>query len=216
MLEFIMSFIKEIGIYGLLLSLAIEASSLPFPGTIVVLTYGYIMDASTFKLLWVALLAGAVYTAASFIPYFIGYKLEGKMKKWIKPKKLDKSERWFNRCGEWTIAISRPLGLGNYVSYFSGISQVKPIRFGAITYLGMTPWIYAMLLLGGMGNIESMNNLFTSVQQYILIAIGMIVIVYFAIKQFKKSKKQSYDTGIKKTKKKLSQQQLNYSQNEEA
>jgi len=216
MLEFIMNFIKDIGIYGLLLSLAIEASSLPFPGTIVVLTYGYIMDASAFKLLWVALLAGAVYTAASYIPYCIGYKLEGKMKKWIKPEKLDKSERWFKRCGEWTIAISRPLGLGNYISYFSGISQVKPIRFGAITYLGMTPWIYVMLLLGGMGNIESMKNLFSSVQQYILIGIGIIVIAYFAFKRYKKSKNQTCDTGIKKTKKKLPQQQLNYSQKEEA
>jgi len=204
MLEFLLDFLKDIGIYGLLLSLAIEASSLPFPGTIVVLTYGYVMDASALELFGVALLAGTVYTAASYIPYFIGYKLEGKMKKFIQPEKLEKSERWFNRCGEWTIALSRPLGLGNYISYFSGISEVKPVRFGAITFIGMTPWIYVMLILGGMGNIESMKNLFSSIQQYAIIGIAIIAIAYFVFKRIKKSKDSSCETGIQKTKKKLS------------
>lgn len=188
MLEFIYSLIKDIGIYGLLLGLAIEASSVPFPGALIVLTYGYVLEPSTLQVFLIALLAGTVYTAFSFIPYYIGYKLDGKMKKWFDRNKLEKSERWFNRCGSWTIALSRPLGLGNYISYFSGLSKVKPIRFGSITFIGITPWILVMLFVGRMGNLKSMSKLLSNAQQYILIGVALLVVSYLSYKIYKKRK----------------------------
>ncbi|WP_345241339.1 hypothetical protein [Pontibacillus salipaludis] len=83
MLDFIVSTLKDWGLFGLLLSLSIEASSLPFPGGLVVLAYGYILKASAITSLGIALLAGGVYTLFSYIPYVIGYKLEGKLKKLV-------------------------------------------------------------------------------------------------------------------------------------
>ncbi|MYL34766.1 hypothetical protein GLW08_02725 [Pontibacillus yanchengensis] len=188
MLDFIISFIKDIGIFGLLLSLAIEASSLPFPGAVVVLTYGYILKSSALASFGIALLAGAVYTAFSFIPYYIGYKIDHKVKQWFNENKIEKVERWFTRCGEWTIALSRPLGLGNYISYFSGLSKVRPYRFAVITFIGIFPWIYLMLMLGNIGNLESMKSLLSSTQQYIYIGLGVLLIAYISFNFFRKKK----------------------------
>ncbi|MFC0522183.1 DedA family protein [Pontibacillus salicampi] len=189
MLDFIVAFLKELGIFGLLISLAIEASSLPFPGGIVVLAYGYVLKSSAWASFGIAILAGLVYTAFSYIPYYIGRKLDHKVKNWFKTNKIDKAERWFKRCGEWTIALSRPLGLGNYISYFSGLSNVKPVRFGSITFIGIFPWIYAMLLLGKMGNLQSMKQMLSSFQQYVFIGIAIIVLCIIGFKAIQKRRK---------------------------
>ncbi|GGD24852.1 DedA family protein [Pontibacillus salipaludis] len=200
MLDFIVSTLKDWGLFGLLLSLSIEASSLPFPGGLVVLAYGYILKASALTSLGIALLAGGVYTLFSYIPYVIGYKLEGKLQNWFKSDKLEKAERWFSRCGEWTIALSRPLGLGNYVSYFSGISHVRPVRFGVITFIGITPYIYIMLLVGRMGNLSSIKNTITSLQQYVYLALACVLIMFLAYKIVQRKKSKSCNTSpFKKT-----------------
>lgn len=87
MLHFITDLLKQFGIWGLLSGLAIEASSLPFPGSLLTLTYGYLLNMHIVKLLLIALAGSAVYTAFSFIPYGIGYKLEDKVKKKLSKKK---------------------------------------------------------------------------------------------------------------------------------
>ncbi|WP_154991348.1 DedA family protein [Priestia megaterium] len=190
MLHFITVLLKQFGIWGLLSGLAIEASSLPFPGSLLTLTYGYLLNMHIVKLLLIALAGSAVYTAFSFIPYGIGYKLEDKVKKKLSKKKkaFEKSQKWFKKCGLWSIAIARPLGLGNYISYLSGLSKVKPMPFALLTFLGIFPLNIAMLWLGQIGNFKSIQSFISDAQTYILIAAVVAVCGFLIYKfYFKKS-----------------------------
>ncbi len=194
MLDFIINLLREFGIWGLMAGLAVEASSLPFPGSLITLAYGYLLDISILQLIWIALLGSLVYTGFSFIPYWIGYKLEHIMKKKLTKKKktFEKTQRWFNKCGLWSIAIARPLGIGNYISYFSGLSKVKVLPFAGLTFLGIFPLNLTMLWLGQIGNLNSISAFMSDMQTYIFIAIG-IAIVIFLFYRFVYKKKDCQD-----------------------
>ncbi|WP_191566269.1 DedA family protein [Metabacillus idriensis] len=190
MLDFIINLLREFGIWGLMAGLAIEASSLPFPGSLITLAYGYLLDLSILQLIWIALLGSLVYTVFSFIPYWIGYKLEHKMKKKLTKKKktFEKTQRWFKKCGLWSIAIARPLGIGNYISYVSGLSKVKVLPFAGLTFLGIFPLNLTMLWLGQIGNLKSISAFMSDMQTYIFIAIGIAIGIFLLYRFFYKKK----------------------------
>jgi len=62
--------LKDLGLAGLYTAMLLEGSSLPFPGIVVVFTYGYLFPSQS--TLWIAAVMSTVYSLASLIPYFIG------------------------------------------------------------------------------------------------------------------------------------------------
>ncbi|MGM7700616.1 DedA family protein [Pseudalkalibacillus sp. Hm43] len=185
MFQMVIDLIKEYGVWGLLLSVALEASSVPFPGGLVTLTFGYFLDPSWTKLFTYSLMASAVYTLFSFIPYGIGHKLEDKLKEKTNTNKIEKAQRWFKKCGSWSIALTRPLGLGNYVSYIAGVSKVNVWKFGILTFIGIFPWTMTMLWLGSTGNLKSIKGFLDEIQLYGFVALGLAVLIYFVYRQRK-------------------------------
>ena len=120
MLQFALDFLEKCGVLGLFAATALEASSLPFPGALFMLIYGYIMNVSSWKLVLLSAANSVVYTIFTLVPYGIGHKLEKYSKKRFDEKKIAKAQNWFKKYGEWSIALSRPLSIGNYISYISG------------------------------------------------------------------------------------------------
>lgn len=190
MFEFVIDLIKDYGVWGLLASLALEASSVPFPGGLVTLTFGYFLDPSLPKLFTYALLASVVYTLFSFIPYGIGHKLEDKLKEKTNTKKIEKAQRWFKKFGSWSIAFTRPIGLGNYVSYIAGVSRVNVWKFALLTFVGIFPWTMTMLWLGSTGNLKSMKGFMDEMQIYGVVALGLAALIYFFYRH-----KKTHQTG---------------------
>ncbi|MCF6136576.1 DedA family protein [Pseudalkalibacillus berkeleyi] len=179
MFEFVVEFIKEYGVWGLLISVALEASSLPFPGGLVTLTFGYFLNPSISELFSYGLLASGVYTIFSFIPYGIGFKLEHKLKEKTNTRKIEKAQNWFKKYGSWSIALTRPIGLGNYISYLAGGSRVKAWKFGLLTFVGIFPWTVTMLWLGNSGNLKAVTSFLGDIQVYLLIGLAVVLIGYF-------------------------------------
>ncbi|MTH55428.1 hypothetical protein GKZ89_18715 [Bacillus mangrovi] len=190
MLEFIINVLKSFGIWGLLGGIAIEASSVPFPGSLLALAYGYILNATIWEMTWIAALASLVYTIFTLIPYWIGFKLEHKMKKKFNKKKkaIERTQRWFKKCGIWSIAISRPFGVGNYISYVSGLSKVKLAPFLILTFIGVFPLNLVMLWLGSNGNLSSVQNFMSGMQSILLILIGAAIAGYLIFRYFIRKK----------------------------
>ncbi|TMU88394.1 hypothetical protein FGG79_06010 [Bacillus sp. BHET2] len=178
MFEFVMNLIKELGMWGLFAGNAIEASSLPFPGALVTLTYGYALDPSWVKLVVLAITSSVIYTIFSYIPYGIGFKLKDKIKEKTSTKKIEKGQKWFRKCGLWSIAITRPLGIGNYISYVAGISKVNKWKFGSLTFIGIFPITLTMLIVGKNGNLKSVQSMMSEVQTYLLIGGAVLIIGY--------------------------------------
>src|SRR5699024_3844897 len=108
------------------------------------------------------------YTSASLIPFYLAAKLGSKFPERLK-RKLAKGQNYFNRYGTWSIALSRPFGVGNYISYVAGLSKVNPLKFFLLTFLGIYPWSVVMLWLGDYfnGNIEAVIQLFQTKQVYL-------------------------------------------------
>lgn len=129
---------------GLYFSMLLEGSSLPFPGMVAVLAIGNILSPNLLEAFWLALGMSLAYSLASFVPYLIGLKFQSTLHRKIQ---LTKVQSWFCKYGVWSICLSRPFGVGNYISYVAGMSNVNPWSYGILTFLGIFPWAYTMLLL---------------------------------------------------------------------
>lgn len=146
-IEQILGFLEDLGLFGLFTAIFLEGASVPFPGIIAVLAYGGLLDLSLGNMAGIAAIMAGIYSLASLIPYFIGNKLEHLLGPRIR-KGLGKASRTFNRYGIWSIAISRPFGIGNYISYLAGISEVGLLKYLLLTFAGIFPWCFAILYLG--------------------------------------------------------------------
>lgn len=176
MVAHILNMIESLGSMGLFLCMFLEGCSLPFPGIIVILTLGYLLHPGVKEIFWLSFGMAAVYSIASYIPYAIGRKLEistrGKLS-----KKLIKAQYWFRRYGEFSVCITRPFALGNYISYAAGMSRVKPWRYGLLTFLGIFPWAFGVLLLGKLyhGSLQKYSQyMVTPLILFILIALAAL------------------------------------------
>lgn len=156
----------------------LEGSSLPFPGIAIVLSYGYLLSPGYVNTIFIATGMSIFYSLASFIPYFLGLKLEERLPQRLQ-KRLEKGTEFFNRFGIWSIAFSRPFGIGNYISYVAGISKVHIMKYFIFTFLGIYPWSYIMILLGDYfkGNYEALKDYFST---YSIYGYGVVIIVVLA------------------------------------
>ncbi|MBD1371107.1 VTT domain-containing protein [Hazenella sp. IB182357] len=195
MLQFALDLLEKIGLWGLFTATAIEASSLPFPGAVFILIYGYLIPASPFKIMIIAVLNSFVYVSFSLIPYLIGYRLEGFTKRWLDSEKVEKAQEKFRKYGEWSIALSRPTGFGNYISYLSGISKVKLWHFILFSFIGVLPWNLLLLFIGSLGTLDTVQRFLDISEKfgYVIVGvIGIVVIAWWVNKREKKQRDQMY------------------------
>lgn len=187
MVEILLEWLKDVGIVGTFIVMFLEGSSLPFPGVVVVLAYGYLLPINYFNTLWIAAGMSVFYTVASLIPYFLGLKLNGMIGQ-RSPKGLEKAKKVFLEVGSWSVALSRPFGIGNYISYAAGMSRMRLIPYLLLTFAGIYPWSYFMLLLG-----NYFNGSYTAFQKFyadnipiILLIISLLFFIMVSIKWARK------------------------------
>jgi membrane protein DedA with SNARE-associated domain len=135
-----------------------------------------------------------VYSMASLIPYFIGSKLGELFQK--RPKKgLQKAKDLFIRYGVWSVAMSRPFGLGNYISYVAGMSKMRLTPYFLLTFIGIFPWSFVMIVLGNYfnGSYEAFKSFYQNNSAYLYIVaaitLGMITL-FFYVKYHSKAMKR--------------------------
>ncbi|MBS4201865.1 DedA family protein [Bacillus sp. FJAT-49732] len=190
MIQQFLEWLNTIGIPGLFIVMFLEGSSLPFPGLIVVLSYGYVLSPGYVQTIFLAVGMAISYSLSSLIPYFLGQKLEKHFPKRFK-QGLEKGTAFFKRYGIWSIALSRPFGIGNYISYVAGMSKVNVLKYLILTFIGIYPWSYVMVLLGDYfkGNYEAFKSYFSSFGIYgygIAIIAILSIFTLFLIKRRKR------------------------------
>lgn len=178
-MQYLLGMVDKIGVPGLILTMALEGLSLPFPGIVIILTLGYILNLSTLDLFIVAGLMSLTYSIASYIPYHIGMKLE-KAIRMKYDKQLQKVQHYFNKYGNYSIALFRPFAIGNYISYFAGMSGIKLWKYFLLTFTGIFPWSLVMLLIGRFtkGNVNTGLQLIQSYSGYICAFAVLILLAY--------------------------------------
>lgn len=191
MLESALNFLKECGVWGLFGATAIEASSLPFPGALFVLLYGYLLDVSFGQIVVIGFFNSLFFTAFSLIPFYIGTKIETFTKKKLPTDKIEKAQKWFRKYGAWSIVFTRPLSIGNYVSYISGISGIQAWKFAVFTFIGAFPWNTFLLFVGNSGSLLDIEKVLEQIRSFGYIITALLVVVavgYFLIWRKKQAK----------------------------
>ncbi|KNF08156.1 hypothetical protein CLPU_9c00520 [Gottschalkia purinilytica] len=196
----IKEFLHGLGIFGLIVSMGLEGSSIPFPGIIIVLGFGNIIRPNLIGIFFISIFMALSYTLSSYIPYMIGKKL-GEKALYMCGKKIqskaDKAKELMAKHGLIAVAISRPFGWGNYISYLGGIAKIDPLKYGIFTFIGIYPWCFIMLNLGKLykGNIDIVLEFMKKYSLHLYIAFGVLVITYIAICfiRYKKIKKGDID-----------------------
>lgn len=184
------------GMAGLLIVMAIEGSSLPFPGIILILAYGYVLNPTIPEVIASAVAMSLVYSLASYLPYGIGFKLDALLPLRFR-RKLLKAQQMFRRYGQWSIALSRPFGVGNYISYVAGMCKVKAVNYGVLTFLGVLPWAIAMLFLGRIfkGNGQAITLYFQDYQWYLYATLIAVLSAFVTVWYYRRNRRGVRSTG---------------------
>lgn len=177
MLDVILEVLKDMKWFGLIIGIAIEAISLPFPAALVVLIYGYLLNPSLPEMVMLAFVSSLIYVAFSFIPYWLSIKYESKIRKKLSKNKMRTAEHWVEKYGEWMIAFGRVIGMG-YIAYIAGFSKIGPVAFGFYTFLGFFPLSFLMFFLGSLGHLEKISKWFQHTQWLLYSLIGITIVGY--------------------------------------
>ncbi|MGI6677634.1 MAG: DedA family protein [Dehalobacterium sp.] len=187
----IVPFISQFGYAGAAGALFMEGLSIPFPGGTFLLIYGFLASQGQMSLPLAILIASIGYTAATTFPYCIG-KIGGRPLVLnygpyfgLSHKNFNITERWFKKFGAFFVAFGRLMFFRNYVSYFAGIAKMPTLRFYLFTWIGITPWVAFMTILGYvLGN--NWSYALTLLERYswigVLILLGAGIIMYFLLK----------------------------------
>ncbi len=123
-----------------------EGLSIPCPCMIILIIGGIFLVHSFTDLLWISLVCALLYCIGAMGPYYIGEKVQ----KWIpkENKYFGLVEKYFLKYGDLSVCVTRPLWIGNLISYFAGMYDMKISKFLAFTFLGIFPWHVWTLVLG--------------------------------------------------------------------
>lgn len=183
MAEQLVELLQEWGIWGILASLFIEGSAFPFIGTFFIVTAGFVIDVTWMERGRISLFGSFLYAAGSYIPYFIGYKLEETLIRRLSPAKqesVEKAMAMFRKYGIWSVAIASPLHLGNVVPFVAGMSKMNLLHYTLLTMLGIAPSTFVLLSIGSFytGDSETVIETIERYQVVGLIGFGAITALY--------------------------------------
>jgi membrane protein DedA with SNARE-associated domain len=155
-------FVREAGLPGIFLLMAVSAACIPIPSEVVMLFAGFAVadpaqSASSHHLTMLGIvLAGVLGTmVGSWVAYAVGRggRLElierHGSKLHMGPGQIERAERWFRRYGDWAVLVGRVVPLVRaFVSLPAGVAKMPLLRFSVLSLIGSVPWVLALALAG--------------------------------------------------------------------
>jgi membrane protein DedA with SNARE-associated domain len=189
-------FVRDAGLPGIFLLMALSSACIPIPSEVVMLFAGFAVadpgqSASHHHLTMLGIvLAGLLGTmVGSWVAYAVGRggRLEllerHGSKLHIGPTQLARAERWFERYGQPVVLFGRVIPLIRaFVSLPAGIARMPFGRFTVLSFLGSIPWILALAYAG-----HALGGDWTSVRKgfqyvdYAILALIIIGILYVVV-----------------------------------
>lgn len=155
MKELIMTYLTTLGLGGLLAGTFIEAMGLPFPGGIMIILAGFLVNQGRMDFFEALITAVAGYTVGSVAAYYIGRNLGRpfffKLGRFLRigPDKLQKPQNWLDRSAPAFIIFGRFFpGISNLTPYMVGMSRVKLGYFLFFNSIFVFGWGSLYLMVG--------------------------------------------------------------------
>lgn len=159
MSDFVVDTIKSTGYFGILFLMLAENVFPPIPSEVIMPLSGYLVSKESLNMMLV-ILAGTVGTMlGAYVLYFFGAKMgkerlidwSQKHGRWvaITPKDVDKTQKWFDKYGSWTVLFFRLVpGMRSLISVPAGIVKMPLLKFSIFTLIGTILWTSFLAYLG--------------------------------------------------------------------
>jgi membrane protein DedA with SNARE-associated domain len=189
-------FVRDAGLPGIFVLMAIGSACIPLPSEVVMLFAGFAVadpgssGAHHHLTMLGVIVAGLLGTmVGSWIAYAVGRggRLElleghGHLLRFIPahPKQIDRADRWFQRYGEPTVLFGRMVPLVRaFVSLPAGVARMPFGRFTLLSTIGSIPWVVALAFAGHAvgGNWTSVRKGFEYVD-YAIVALALAGVAY--------------------------------------
>lgn len=156
----------------------LEGLTIPCPSMFIVFIGGAFLVDSIPDYMLLVLISSSAYTLASIIPYYCGSTIKDRIGFFSKEKYWAMFDRLFAAHGDKIVCYSRPLWMGNMVSYFAGIEKMQKRKFVYYTFLGIFPW-HLIVMLTGIFFGNNIDNGIELAKNYSWLAV--IIIIGFLI-----------------------------------
>lgn len=199
LIHFIQGTIKEFGVWGISLLMAIESCNIPLPSEAILPFAGYLVSIGEINNIHITSVFGAIGCLIGSIPsYYLGYfggrEFIEKYGKYflISRKDLETADKWVEKYGDWAFFLCRMLPVvRTFISLPAGILKAKKRTFFTLTFLGSLIWSYVLVFVGiKMGeNFETLKSVWHKFDAIILSIITVLGIIYIYkhIKNLKES-----------------------------
>ncbi|HEY8304714.1 MAG TPA: DedA family protein [Solirubrobacteraceae bacterium] len=194
-------FVREAGLPGIFVLMALSCACIPIPSEAVMLFAGFAVadpsqsGSSHHMTMTGIVLAGLIGSmVGSWLAYAIGrggrlelLERDGSKLKLIPihPSQIARADRFFQRYGEPTVLFGRMIPLVRaFVSLPAGVSRMPLGRFTVFSLIGMIPWVVALAFAG-----HALGGDWTSVRKgfeyvdYAIVALVVAGIGYAVIRR---------------------------------
>ena len=155
LLTFVQGLYQALGWPGVLILMAVESASIPFPSEIIMPFAGWFLVKEAGQGLggvaFIAAVGAAGNLLGSLVAYYAGVVggrpllLRYGRYLLIMPHELDQADRLFARFGDWIVMVSRLLPvIRTFISFPAGISRMNVMRFSVFTFIGAYPFCFAL------------------------------------------------------------------------
>ncbi|HTP54210.1 MAG TPA: DedA family protein [Thermoplasmata archaeon] len=145
-----------IGLPGLFLLMVVESFGFPpLPSEVILPFSGFLVAEGAFPLAGAVAAALAGGLVGAYIAYLVGRwgrsRITGAGIGFLRleERHIAQMDSFFARRGEPTVAIARVIPVvRSYISYPAGTARMDPVRFGAYTLIGATPFTLGLMYAG--------------------------------------------------------------------
>ena len=193
-------FVRDAGLPGIFVLMAIGSACIPVPSEVVMLFAGFAVadpgssgaGAHHHLTMVGVVLAGLLGTlVGSWIAYAVGRADRlGLLERYghlvhMGPAQINRADGWFQRWGEWAVLFGRMVPLVRaFVSLPAGVARMPLVRFTVLTTIGSSVWVLVLALVG-----HALGSDWTSVRKgfeyvdYALVAGAVVGVVYLWIRR---------------------------------
>lgn len=194
MVEWITDFIDSIGLVGVAVLVALENVFPPIPSEVILLLAGYNVELNRFGFIGAVLAATVGSIVGAYFLYGVGRLLSEErlevllagVGKYVGLKKKDvhKGFQWFERHEDPVVFFGRLIPVvRSVVSIPAGAEKMPLVKFTILTGIGSLIWNTVWVSIGwGLGSQWEKAERWSSLLQYIVVALVLIVLVALVIR----------------------------------
>jgi membrane protein DedA with SNARE-associated domain len=191
-------FVREAGLPGIFVLMALSSACIPLPSEVVMLFAGFAVadpgqSATQHHMTMIGVvLAGLLGTmVGSWIAYGVGRggRVElferhgGKLH--MGPAQIERGDVWFRRHGEAAVLFGRMIPVVRaFVSLPAGIAKMNFGRFTIFSLIGTIPWVVGLAFAGHAlgGEWENLRKYF-EYADYVILAVAVAAVVYAVVRR---------------------------------